>query len=259
MSASSDLAATSPNDKARSALYFARTILSLRANRLRTLISRAFLCTSFRTEAPLDIWTTSVDVAANTVQILAGLDNSTKEFRFHQAQFNHFLVSALDILLFATTCGSSKLGNPSANGKDIVVTEATRLKARQYSMVTLDLLRSLAETTHHSKHLWERMRGVAARLNLSEYLFGPAPGSGGAPGGQADPRLHQQTGAGADANQACIDDLPLTMELPESTNSEPNNISSQRQAAYLPVEDYALWDWGGDLTLSQDVLLPDPS
>jgi len=152
-----DFAPTNINNKVGVALHFARAILSLRANRLRILISRAFLCTSLRTAAPLDIWTTSGDGAANTVQTLASLDNNTMEHRFHQAQFNHFLVSALDILLFATTCGSSKCGNPSANEKEIIVTDATRVKARQYSMVTLDLLRSLAGTIHHSKYLWEGM------------------------------------------------------------------------------------------------------
>ena len=85
-----------------------------------------------------------MDTAADTIEVLSQLDISTKEYRFHQAQFNHFLVSALDILLFATTYKSTGVGSPSANGEALAIPEATARKARQSSMIALDRLRGLA-------------------------------------------------------------------------------------------------------------------
>jgi hypothetical protein len=250
---SSDLERTNADEQARSALHLVRTTLSLRANHLRTLISRAFLCTTLRDAAPSDIWTTSVDVAADTVQILARLDNSTKEYRFHQALLNHFLTSALDVLLFATAFGSLKCGNPSANGKEIIITEETRLKARQSSLVALHLLRTLAETTHHSKYLWERMRGVAAHLNLSNYLFTTAPRLRSASG------LQGQAAASGPADQADPDNFLLRVEQANHTSVGQNETDIGGLRLPRPREEHAVWDWAGDLVLSEFEFLSDTS
>ncbi|ETI27198.1 hypothetical protein G647_09881 [Cladophialophora carrionii CBS 160.54] len=255
----SDLERTKVNEKGKAALNLVRTTLSLRANHLRTLISRAFLCTTLRDAAPADIWATSVDVATDTVQIVAGLDNSTKEYRFNQAIFNHFLISALDVLLFATTVGSSKRGNPSANGKEILMTEEIRLKARQSSLVSLHLLRTLAETTHHSKYLWERMRGVAAQLNLSNYLFTTAPTSHSASGGNAGPELQGQVAASEPADQAGTDNFSLTVEQANSMSVGQTDTNTGGLRLSRPVEDHAAWDWAGDLLLSEFEFLSDNS
>ncbi|OAL20108.1 hypothetical protein AYO22_09258 [Fonsecaea multimorphosa] len=256
---SSDLEHTSANERATAALHLVRTTLSLRANHLRTLISRSFLCTTLRDAAPPDIWTTSVDVAANTVEILVGLDNSTKEFRFHQALFNHFLITALDVLLFATTFGSSKRGNPSANGKEIIITEEAHLKARQSSLVAMNLLRALAGTTYHSKYLWERMRGVAAHLNLSSYLFSTAPGAPGVSGGNAVPDLQGQAAASGPADQANTEHCPLRAEQANDLSGGQYDTDIGKPKLSRPIEDYSVWDWGGDLLLSEFEFLPDTS
>ncbi|OAP54844.1 hypothetical protein AYL99_11292 [Fonsecaea erecta] len=252
---SSDLEHTSSaGEEASAALHLVRTTLSLRANHLRTLISRAFLCSTLRDAAPSDIWTTSVDVAADTVQIVTGLDNSKKEFRFHQALFNHFLISALDVLLFATTFGSSKRGNPSANGKEIVITEATQVKARQSSLVSLNLLRTLADTTHHSKYLWERMRGVAAHLNLNNYLFTPTLGPHDTSGTDAGPELLEQSVARAPAVQANTDKRAGQANS-MSVSQDETNIGGPKLSRQ--TEDHAVWDWSGDLLLSEFEFLTD--
>jgi len=148
-----------------------RTVLHLRVNQLHLLIARAFLCTDLRTAAPPDIWTTSVDFATDTVHVLAQTDASTKEYCFHRAQLNHFLMTALDIAVFAATHEPSRDGSPSANGVDILVSESTGLKARQTTMVALNLLRNQADTSNNSKHLWNTIRTVAWRLKLCDYLF----------------------------------------------------------------------------------------
>ncbi|KIX10236.1 uncharacterized protein Z518_01317 [Rhinocladiella mackenziei CBS 650.93] len=256
---SSGFAPTSISNKVGTGLQFVRTILSLRANHLRILVARAFLCTGLRTAAPLDIWTTSVDVAADTVQTLANLDHFTKEYRFHQAQFNHFLVSALDILLFATTCESSKHGNPLANGKEIIVTDAIGLKARQSSMVALNLLRNLAGTTHHSKYLWERMREVAARLNLSNYLFSSTSGTGSAASAKAGSEIHPQATTGGLINPTNPDDVGITMSQSKHSSIGQHDINGERPMLYIPTDDVAAWDFGGPLSLSEFELPPDTS
>jgi hypothetical protein len=248
---SADLEHTIADEKARAALNLVRTILSLRANHLRTLISRAFLCTTLRDAAPSDIWSTSVDVAADTVQLLAALDNSTKEFRFHQALFNHFLISALDVLLFATTFGCSKRGNPSANGNEIVITDNTRLKARQSSLVSLNLLHTLAETTYHSKYLWERMRGVTSHLNLNNYLFTTAPGSRSAFGENEALDIQRRAAASRSACQSGPDNFNLMVEQENNTNAGQNHASIGGLRLSRPIEDQASWDWAGDMLLSE--------
>ncbi|KIW95882.1 uncharacterized protein Z519_02947 [Cladophialophora bantiana CBS 173.52] len=169
--ASENFEAFTLDDSTRLGVQMVRTTLYIRANHLRTLIARAFLCSGLRNAAPSDIWITSVDVAADTIMVLTQLDSSTREYRFHQAQFNHFLISALDILLFATTHKSSGVGSPSANGEELSVPDEIAQKARQSSAAALGRLQRLAETSVQSKYLWERIRGVASRLNLSDHLF----------------------------------------------------------------------------------------
>ncbi|KIW78498.1 hypothetical protein Z517_08335 [Fonsecaea pedrosoi CBS 271.37] len=168
-------------------LSMVRTILHIRANHLKTLIARAFLCSGLRNAAPADIWVTSVDIAADTVAVLSELDSSGGEYLFHQAQFNHFLISALDVLLFATTHRSSGVGSPSANGQELVVPTEIAQKARQSSTTALARLQTLAETSIQSKYLWERVRGVVSRLNFSDNLLATTAGSGAAAAASNDP------------------------------------------------------------------------
>ncbi|OAL21455.1 hypothetical protein AYO22_07851 [Fonsecaea multimorphosa] len=162
------------SDSASLGLQMVCTTLHIRANHLRTLIARAFLCSGLRNAAPPDIWTTSVEIAADTVKVLTQLDSFKQEYLFHQAQFNHFLISALDVLLFATTHKSAGVGSPSANGEELSVPADIAHKARQSSTIALARLQRLAETSVQSKYLWERVRHVASRLNFSDHLFAAA-------------------------------------------------------------------------------------
>lgn len=170
---------------ADSARQYLETLINLRANHMRTLVARAFLCTELSTTAPVDIWAASVDNAADTVHVLSRLDTSSKEYRFHRPQLNHFLISALDLLLFACTSDPSRSAPKSA----ISLSDATCFKARQSSMVALNLLRTLAEVSDHSRNLWEKTRGVASRLNLTDYLVSDqaAPGQASASSLVRDP------------------------------------------------------------------------
>ncbi|EXJ64205.1 hypothetical protein A1O7_00541 [Cladophialophora yegresii CBS 114405] len=158
------------DDSLSPGIQMVRTILHLRANHLRILVARAFLCSSLRQAAPLNIWTI-VDITADTIQVLTRLDPCEKEYRFHEAQFNHFLVSALDILLFATTHKTSGVQSPSANGEALSIPPETAQTALKGSKLALNRLRGLAEYSTQTKHLWDRVRVIATRLNLSEHLF----------------------------------------------------------------------------------------
>ncbi|KIW73385.1 hypothetical protein PV04_01512 [Phialophora macrospora] len=151
-------------------IQMVRTILYLRANHLRTLVARAFLCSGLRQAAPLDIWTI-VDIAADTIQVLTQLDSNKREYRFHEAQMNHFLVTALDILVFATTHKTSGVESPSANGEALSIPPETAQKAQKASKLALNRLRGLAECSTQTEYLWDRVQMMASRLNLAECLF----------------------------------------------------------------------------------------
>jgi hypothetical protein len=152
------------NGQARQLL---RTIFHLRANHLRILVSRAFLWANLPTVSPPNIWAISVQNAANTIQILADLDTSTKIYRFQQTQFICFLASALGMLLLTITQNSSSRHvSPSSNNQSIPVPLATVFKAGESVTAAVNLLQSQAEFSIHSRCLWERVRGLACRLNL---------------------------------------------------------------------------------------------
>jgi hypothetical protein len=154
------------DDRMHPGFEMMRKIIYIRANHLRTLVARAFLCSGLRNAAPLDIWSI-VDIASDTIQELTQLDASRKEYRFHQAQLNHFLVSALDILLFATTHKLSGVESPSANGEELLIPSDTAKKAHKMSMVALNRLRTLANGSVQTKYLWDRVRTMAERFNLN--------------------------------------------------------------------------------------------
>lgn len=146
---------------------YMETLIRLRANLMRILVARVFICTELRMSAPAEIWARSVDTAADTVQTLSRLDRSSKEYRFHRPQLNHFLISALDLLLFACSSAQSDNGQPP----EISLPSDTSTTARQAAMVALNLLRDLAEVSDHSKSLWEKTKAIASRINLTSWLF----------------------------------------------------------------------------------------
>lgn len=226
-----------------------RTILHLRIGHLRTLIARAFLCSGLRKAAPLDIWTTSVDIAADTVKVIVQLDTTKEEYRFHQSQLNHFLVSALDILLFATSHQATGVGSPYANGQELVISEATTREAQQSSMVALDRLRSLADTSSQSKYLWERVRGLAIRLNLIGNLLPATSAMGILPTTQVppDPR---------------VDDMPsplwTTMNHTVPLTEQGSGEMDRQYVFSLPPDDLDTWSFQLSSELDFD-LPPDPN
>src|ERR1700761_1682699 len=60
---------------------FLRNVFLLRANHLRIIVSRSTLCTGQRS-----VPDETVDIAAKSIHMLSTLYQSTKAYRFHQAQ-----------------------------------------------------------------------------------------------------------------------------------------------------------------------------
>jgi hypothetical protein len=178
-----------------------RTILHLRTNHLRILLARPFLCANLRTVAPIDIWSTSVGVAVDTISVLVELDSSTRTYRFQQTQFNCFLVSALGITLLAVAQETSTRNSPSSNGQPITVPPAIAVKARQSSMAAMNLLYSQANSSSHLQRLWEYIQNLAYRLNLFSWLRPKDPLHSALAAGTEAPVASVMTGSSAETHQ----------------------------------------------------------
>lgn len=172
-----------------------RTILYLRANNLRLVVARFLLLgDGAQSTASPDVWNSSVDVAADTIQVLASFDGSPSTCRFQKCRSNYFLVAALGVSLlamlqdpaFPTTSSSSSTAAAAVAAAPplrnrVPVEPETLLKAQQTAVMCLSLLRSRAESSRQSRCLWERFRGLAARLKLLDFLIlpGTPPAAGG--------------------------------------------------------------------------------
>jgi hypothetical protein len=150
-----------------------RTVLNLRANHLRMLVARIFLCHNRPESTPSDTWTSLINIAANTIYLLARLDRSTKEYRFQQAQLNYFLVGALGVLFLAITEDSTR-PNPVPSESEHTIPSPTFLKAQKSSMIALNLLCLQAGSSRQCQRLWARVRGVTNRLDLLNRMI-PTP------------------------------------------------------------------------------------
>jgi len=178
-----------------------RTLLHLRANHLRILLARPFLCANLRTVAPIDIWSTSVGVAVDTISVLVELDSLTQKYRFQQTQFNCFLLSALGITLLAVAQETSTRNSPSSNGQPITVPPATAVMARQTSMAAMNLLQSQANSSVHLQRLWEYIRNLACRLNLFGWLSPKDPPGSALAAATEAPVASITTGSSAETHQ----------------------------------------------------------
>lgn len=140
-------------------------ILNIRANHLRGLAARCFLCTSFHAAAPPGIWEESVNTAAETVEILADM-SANGQYRSQQAQCNYFLMSALGMLLLPIAPKSSEESSSLSNAGQICVSSQVATKARENAATSLRILNSQAAHSRHAKCLFDYMRELTTRLRL---------------------------------------------------------------------------------------------
>ncbi|KAK4085580.1 uncharacterized protein Triagg1_570 [Trichoderma aggressivum f. europaeum] len=179
-----------------------RTLLHLWKDHLHMIVARSFICDNRCSAAPLDIWASSVGAAADTIQHLSCLECSTRSFRFHQSKYNHFLIAALGTLLLAVSRGSSNPDSMSLGEQRIPMTQTTYLEAQQNAVVALNLLYTLAKTSHHFQFWLEHVRGLARRLKLFDRLV---PGSYGTDdSGLQNEALGEQVRSARDATTELI-------------------------------------------------------
>lgn len=147
------------------------TILHLRANNLRIVVSRFLLFgNGVSGTCAIDIWTPSVDVAADTAHVLANMDGSPLTCTFQKSQSNYFLIAALGISLLAILQNSPLPASPSFINTTTLMSPTTYLKAQQTAKICLNLLYNRAESSRQSGWLWKRVQGLASRLNVLHFL-----------------------------------------------------------------------------------------
>ena len=149
-----------------------RTFLHLRANNLHIVISRCILFENgVQGAAPLDLWDSSVGVAADTSQLLARMDDSPATCPFEKSRSNYFLIAALGLSFLAISQSQSPPISASFVNNTTLMAPTTYVKAQQTALLCLNLLRVRAETSRYSLRLWDRVRGLALRLNLLGLLM----------------------------------------------------------------------------------------
>ena len=123
---------------------FARAVTYARINQLRNLIYRRVLYSSSRIAENMIHAQTVVDIAKSTVAFFADLDHATDLYRAQPVVFNHFLISALGVLLLAV-----------ANAPDIF-----SYQCRDEYYTALRLLRQSAMASPVSMRLWKTVEGL---------------------------------------------------------------------------------------------------
>jgi hypothetical protein len=140
---------------------FLSVTLRLRAYTLQIGVARFILFGKGVIGMPsADIWSTCVDAATSIASTLAALDADQPQFQSARPESNYFLISGLGILLLAI---SQNAMLPTAQRP---LSQETLQKAQQSAILCLNLLRSRAILSYPSKHLWNRVRSLAFRLNL---------------------------------------------------------------------------------------------
>ena len=115
-----------------------QALLFLRANHLQILVARCLLYHNRLTRALLpDIKTHSVDMAADTVRILAHLGSSTTAPRINQAHYNYFLITALGVLLLVIIQESSNRLQQAPSQKYVSMIAEAYIKAQKSAMVEI--------------------------------------------------------------------------------------------------------------------------
>jgi hypothetical protein len=145
---------------------FLRNIFLLRANHLRIIVSRSLLFTGQRTVAA-----ETVDVAAESINLLSLLYRSTKTYRFHQAQLDAFLISAVGIMLLALTQDNKAALSAYCNERCVPIPPQSQDIAQQSIVAVLSLLQSKARDSQHAKRMLDFVQDLLKRLNILDGLL----------------------------------------------------------------------------------------
>jgi hypothetical protein len=137
---------------------FARAITYARINQLRSLIYRPILYSSSRIIQNKMHAQTAADIAKNTISFFEDLSHATGVYEAHPTVFNHFLVSALGVLLLAI-----------ANAPDHFDHQC-----RDAYYTALRMMKQSAMESQVSMRLWrtvENLEGLGPILGIAQPLL----------------------------------------------------------------------------------------
>ena len=121
-----------------------QVILYLRTNQMRILIYRPVLHSATSIMENRDYAQTVVEVAKDSIRVLARLNQTTDIYRIQQMCFNYFLVSALAVLFLAVAHA------PVVFNRQV----------RDEFYLALDVLKGFSTKSDISKRLWKTIRGL---------------------------------------------------------------------------------------------------
>jgi hypothetical protein len=150
------------------------TVLRLRANQMRAVMIRPFLYAGPNITAQLGKSHAAVDVASDTIQIIADLHARSDIYRRQQALFNYFLVSALGVLYALIVRETRRETSSIASDR---LSPADFAQAKSGLLCGLNTLQSLGSYTTYPRRLLDRLFPFVTRLKDFEYHtpHGPEP------------------------------------------------------------------------------------
>ncbi|KAK4194152.1 putative fungal-specific transcription factor domain protein [Triangularia verruculosa] len=126
-----------------------RTMLYIRGNHLRSLVNRHHVISSSAISANTQQARLVVDIARDSIQVIVTLSKETDIYARQQPGYNHYLVSALAIVLLAT-CHAPQLFAATC---------------RQDFSDAVNLVRGFSETSIAGHRLWKSMSGLVSAVS----------------------------------------------------------------------------------------------
>lgn len=126
-----------------------RVLVHIRFLHMRILIHRPLLHSASSIHENQSSASTAVELAKESIRTLARLNAVSDIYRSQQVCFNHFLVSALAVLLLAVS------HDPSTYNRVV----------RDELFAALDLVKGFSTKSYVSKRLWEMIRGLREVAN----------------------------------------------------------------------------------------------
>jgi len=118
--------------------------LYVRANQVRILIYRPVLLSATSIMENRNYAQKAVEVAKDTIRVLARLNETSDIYRAQQVCFNYFLISALAVLFLAVSHAPAEF-----NGQ-----------VRDEFYMALDLVKGFSTKSYISQRLWRTIRGL---------------------------------------------------------------------------------------------------
>ena len=137
-----------------------RLLLYIRGNHLRILIYRPVLHSATSIMENMPYAQTVVDIAKDTIRLLARLNQTSDIYRSQQMLFNYFLVSALAVLFLAVSHAPMEFNR----------------HVRDEFYMALDLIKGFSTKSYVSKRLWKMIKGlreIGEKLGLFPHALPP--------------------------------------------------------------------------------------